>query len=652
VTNVTSIITMASMNDHHRDGENEIIRETNDSSENIVPTKIVASRLLTHTSTTNCSSDGGGVNVNRELLSSQQAQQQQQNQHHLLLPLPQREPGYNTNTNRKTVYKRKKHRTSSGSSNDGSKSQPISIVDTSNDNANANTLSRMEETLKGIVAGKKHHRHQQLRHHHQHDSAVSSAISPKKSMHKRSNKKRIRSNRSGSGTASPKSREERSIREGGNSGGAGNSTGSGTDDEDYGTEDGYAGSVSSNDTSSARNQLGSTSPSPSASSSLEECEQAAGGDRHKAKRQHRDNPKRTSSSSSSSSGAFSSDLADFSSSGNNSETMDEEGVTSSPSPSLSSSSNYEDSDGLEKSFLSAKRNADAEHERIFKTFTRRRKSRNTVPAEVVEKKPIALRNSSNKKMRAVKKNTLNGRPPILTLGCDVMAHILTYLDPPNILDILTMPLSTVWQQSFTSQPELWRVLCLVEPFKATMDDPDPVYSVNSSDEETYYSIKARKDTEKHLLDKYRLLYTSFVRCMKYISQIRDDAVNGRPPAYIDYGISGTAGGSATSDTNPLNNVDRTSSTSSPAPPPSTAVGSNKNLQMFLAKARDVVVTSTNDTSSNKSNTDDETKHGDNSSKSGRIFPRLSTAARVATAVRKVRQYNTELNENEDPSYLK
>ena len=67
--------------------------------------------------------------------------------------------------------------------------------------------------------------------------------------------------------------------------------------------------------------------------------------------------------------------------------------------------------------------------------------------------------------------------------------------------------------------------------------------------------------------------------------------------------------------------------------------------MFLAQERDVVIEkSTNDTG----NTDDETKDGNNShsSKSGRIFPRLSTAARVATAVRKVSQYKTELNENE------
>jgi len=301
---------------------------------------------------------------------------------------------------------------------------------------------------------------------------------------------------------------------------------------------------------------------------------------------------------------------------------------SSPSQSLSSS-NCEDSDELEMSYLSAKRNADAEHERIFKNSTPMEKPRDIARPEEVEKS-INL-HSSNK--RGIVKNIDDGRPPILTLGCDVMAHILTFLEPPDILDILTMPLSKLWRQSFTSQPELWRVLCLVEPFKATINDP--IYSSNSS-------VKANKDAEKRLLDKYRLLYTSFVRCMKYISQIRDDAVHGRPPAYIDYGISGTVG-SGTSNTHPLNNVSRRDNRTSSIPPPPPTVGSNKNLQIFLAQARDVVIKSTK----NNNNADDETKDDDNASRSEKIFPRLTTAARVATAVRETKTKNTKKQEKKN-----
>merc|ERR1719265_405003 len=108
-----------------------------------------------------------------------------------------------------------------------------------------------------------------------------------------------------------------------------------------------------------------------------------------------------------------------------------------------------------------------------------------------------------------------------------------------------MPLSKCWRRNFTSQPELWRVLCLVEPFKATIDDAVASSSSrprndggSDTSDETFCALKTdkSKDAEK-ALDKYRLLYTSFVRCMKYVAQIREDAINGRPPAYIDYGIS-------------------------------------------------------------------------------------------------------------------
>lgn len=34
---------------------------------------------------------------------------------------------------------------------------------------------------------------------------------------------------------------------------------------------------------------------------------------------------------------------------------------------------------------------------------------------------------------------------------------------------------------------------------------------------------------RHLFGRYRLLYTSFVRCMKYLNRLQDDALNGRAP---------------------------------------------------------------------------------------------------------------------------
>ena len=35
---------------------------------------------------------------------------------------------------------------------------------------------------------------------------------------------------------------------------------------------------------------------------------------------------------------------------------------------------------------------------------------------------------------------------------------------------------------------------------------------------------------RHLFGRYRLLYTSFVRCMKYLNRLQDDALNGRMPS--------------------------------------------------------------------------------------------------------------------------
>lgn len=402
-----------------------------------------------------------------------------------------------------------------------------------------------------------------------------------------------------------------------------NSSGSGTD----GTEDGYAGSVSSNETG-ARNQHGSASPSSSTTSS-EECQERVAGRKGKRIRNNQD-PIYFGAEEGKDS-IYSSDIADYSSSGN-SVTMFEEGERNSSSPSLSSasssSSNCEDSvhsGGLEMCYLSAKREADAEHERICEKKSPRTKA---ISIEGSGENGISHTLQSNRRTRAVQ-NIDDGRPPVLTVGCDIMAHILTFLEPPSILDILTMPLSKLWRSSFTSQAELWRVLCLVDPFKAVIEDA--AYASNCSGKDSYSSVQ-KMETEKRLLDKYRLLYTSFVRCMKYISQIRDDAVNGRPPTYIDYGISGTAR-SETGHTDSVGDVSKTTGriSSSPPPPPLT-LGSNRNLQMFLAEARGVVVKSTND---NKKK-DDASNVDKNIPRSSKIFSRLSTAARVATAINKTK----------------
>ena len=271
-----------------------------------------------------------------------------------------------------------------------------------------------------------------------------------------------------------------------------------------------------------------------------------------------------------------SEIADFSS-GNSDDGEDGgaggftiKGFNGSPSasPSLSSSSN-----DLEETYISAKRQA-VEDEALLLGATERNReadvaaefeswTRHRMPAEAGATKVTPAPWPRSRIRAKDEKAKLDGRTPILNVGSDIMAHVLTFLHPPEILNVLTMPLSKNWRQNFTLQPELWRVLCLVEPFKARIEDDD---DDDTSSTDSFCSLNQNDDngTEKRLLDRYRLLYTSFVRCMKYLSQIREDAVNGRPPTYIDYGVAGPNGDAQ------------------------SLVGTNKSLQSFLARARGVV----------------------------------------------------------------
>jgi len=635
------------------DGSDKIVAADIEGGVPIKPATVVASRLFTH-HTASPKRNSSALTMGAGMLHELESQKGAQTQHQLLLP-PHREPGYHTIRN--TLYRF--HSSDS----------------TSNSNGNCHRSNRGKKRRRGGTADEsptgeitKGHVSKKIltcnhRHHGRGDrsSGSSSNTSDPNTKHKRS-KKKSRPNRGAttydddeainvkySHTAPP----DQSLLQVRSTGGS--SSGSGTD----GTEDGYAGSVSSNENGSGNHQRGSSSPSPSVTSS-EECEREKEGVRHKSKRRRNDsNAKRKTSDDPDSS----SEIADFSSSGS-SETVDEEDVgeerqsgnnrgfvlktyssPTSSSPSLSSS-NFTDSEGLEMTYLSAKRHADAEHERMLKMFARKRKPRTSEISKNAKKLSSPQSKTST---RFIAKKLEDGRPPILAMGCDIMAHILTFLLPPEILDVLTMPLSKCWRKNFTSQPELWRVLCLVEPFKVNSNDPSTASSSDDDqkttkkvpgdlcDEERYYPISK---AGKHLLDKYRLLYTSFVRCMKYITQIRDDAINGRSPAYIDYGISGTAIGGAP-DSYQFDNPNEETNRNSSSPPPPAAVGSNRSLQLFLAQARDVVLNSSNQENTSAGG---EMK-ADDMTESVRNVPMLTAVARVGTGHRKTD--NRRKNEKEE-----
>eukprot|EP00978_Attheya_sp_CCMP212_P027003 scaffold89939_cov54-Attheya_sp.AAC.1 len=149
--------------------------------------------------------------------------------------------------------------------------------------------------------------------------------------------------------------------------------------------------------------------------------------------------------------------------------------------------------------------------------------------------------------------TSTGTPGIFSLGTDTMAQCLSFLEPSEVYSLLTVPISREWRRCFTVPKELWRVLCLSEPFNAKLDagGDDELFDDSSDSSCQDHEIK-------HLFGKFRLLYTSFVRCTRYLARIKDDAVNGRPPSSID-----DVGG----------NIHEHS------------FNSNSNLKVFLARAR-------------------------------------------------------------------
>lgn len=124
--------------------------------------------------------------------------------------------------------------------------------------------------------------------------------------------------------------------------------------------------------------------------------------------------------------------------------------------------------------------------------------------------------------------------PLLTTSTDSMAHILTFLEPADCLRILTMPLCKQWRESYTAHQDLWKVLCLLEPFKAKVGDGNDDSS--SDDSDSFCSLDEPEVSE--IFGKHRLMYTSFVRCMRYLTRLKEDTRNGKAPSSIDYGNSG------------------------------------------------------------------------------------------------------------------
>jgi hypothetical protein len=114
---------------------------------------------------------------------------------------------------------------------------------------------------------------------------------------------------------------------------------------------------------------------------------------------------------------------------------------------------------------------------------------------------------------------------IYDVGVDVMSKILTFLKPTDVYSMMTMPISKTFRATFSVPQNLWKILCLSEPFNAKVDRGKD----GSDDSISSYPICKNLEV-KHALGRYRLLYSSFVKCVKYLDRVKEDAKNGRTPA--------------------------------------------------------------------------------------------------------------------------
>lgn len=130
--------------------------------------------------------------------------------------------------------------------------------------------------------------------------------------------------------------------------------------------------------------------------------------------------------------------------------------------------------------------------------------------------------------------------PLFMLGSDLFAEVMCFLDPSETLKVLTTPLCQEFRRSYSTQQDLWKVLCGFKPFKAAVwaDGASSDDGNSSSSEESFCSLSPREPLVNNIFGKYRLRYTSFVRCMQYLDRIKEDARNGRPPSVIDLGQRG------------------------------------------------------------------------------------------------------------------
>ena len=93
--------------------------------------------------------------------------------------------------------------------------------------------------------------------------------------------------------------------------------------------------------------------------------------------------------------------------------------------------------------------------------------------------------------------------PVYFVGSDIMAYILLYLNPPEIRNIISIPLSKHWQEIYTYPQDIWKILCSSKLFYAKFDIPKTKNSSNSVE-----TFPLCNDLGvRHKFGIYRFLYT-------------------------------------------------------------------------------------------------------------------------------------------------
>lgn len=112
---------------------------------------------------------------------------------------------------------------------------------------------------------------------------------------------------------------------------------------------------------------------------------------------------------------------------------------------------------------------------------------------VTDQKPLGLSSRSSSSRSLAQEEDI-----LYNIGAESLAHCFSYLEPVDVLAVLSSPLSKTWKEVYCDQGYLWKVLCLSEPFHAKES------IIEDSQDDDF---------------QYRLLYTRFVRCMTYLRRI-------------------------------------------------------------------------------------------------------------------------------------